>query len=244
VTGPRTVSFPAGEATLHGYLFVPEGSGPFPAVAWNHGSERSPGSFDRLGAFYASAGYAFFCPHRRGHGLSPGPYAFGTTARRPRSAVIEAVIALHEAQLEDTLAALTWLGRQPFVEAGRLAMSGVSFGGIQTVLAAEAGAGARAFVPFAPAAIAWEGNPELQERLVQAVRAAAAPMFLVQAENDYSLGPSKVLGRELERKGEPNRVRVYPPYGDSTDSGHGAFACEGTDVWGADVCRFLEEVLT
>jgi dienelactone hydrolase len=129
------------------------------------------------------------------------------------------------------------------VDAGRLAMSGVSFGGIQTILAAEAGADVHAYLPFAPAAIAWHGNPELQERLVQAVRAATAPMFLVQAENDYSLGPSEVLGAELERKGEPNRVRVYPPYGDSTDSGHGAFACEGTEVWGTDVRGFLDHVL-
>ena len=90
-------------------------------------------------------------------------------------------------------------------------MSGVSHGGVQTLLAAEADAGAQAYVPFAPAAMAWEGNPELHERLVQAVRGAQAPIFLVQAANDYSLGPSTVLGRSWPQGAAPNRVGSIPP---------------------------------
>jgi pimeloyl-ACP methyl ester carboxylesterase len=122
-------------------------------------------------------------------------------------------------------------------------MSGVSHGGIQTLLAAEAGGGMRAYVPFAPAAIGWSGNPELHERLRRAVRRAGAPIFLLQAENDHSLGPSEVLGAELRRKGGRNRARVYPAYGESPETGHGEFACRGTDAWGADVRAFLDEAL-
>lgn len=241
---PQLVSFPAGELTLRGYLYEPEGAGPFPAIAWNHGSERDPGSHDELGRFYTSAGYVFFAPHRRGHGLSPGEYSLGVVPTGTRAEGIHALIELHEDYLRDTVAAATWLSGQAWVDPTRMAMSGVSHGGIQTILAAEADAGMAAYVPFAPAAMGWQGNPELQERLERGVQKARAPMFLLQAENDYSLGPSEILGAELERKGEPNRVRVYPPYGPDHASGHGAFACQGMAVWGADVCAFLAEAWT
>ena len=237
------VSFSSGGRTLEGYLHRPEGDGPFPAVVWNHGSEREPGSQEELGRFYASAGYALFVPHRRGHGRSPGEYfqdALEPQLRRmSRAAAVEALIGLHERALQDTLVALRWLARQPFVDASRVAMSGVSHGGIQTLLAAEAGAPARAFVPFAPAATAWDGNPELQARLLRAVERARPPIFLIQAANDHSLGPSRLLGKALASKGGLNGVRVYPAYGTTPDSGHGAFACSGAEVWGADVVSFL-----
>jgi carboxymethylenebutenolidase len=185
------VSFPSGDSTLRGYVHGPEGAGPFPAIIWNHGSERLPGSCADLGSFYTSAGYVFFVPHRHGHGQSPGEYPLGTVPTRARAQTedtagyrrkgIELLIELHEAYLEHTVAAVKWLKRQPFVDSTRMAMSGVSHGGIQTVLAAEADAGMKAYVPFAPAAIAWRGNPELQDRLLCAVQTAHAPMFLLQA---------------------------------------------------------------
>jgi dienelactone hydrolase len=213
-------------------------------VVWNHGSERLPGSQDGLGRFFASKGYVFFIPHRHGHGRSPGDYALeDLRARAEPSNVIDLVIELQESYLKDTIAATRWLERQPFADPARLAMSGASHGGVQTVLAAEADAGVDAYVPFAPGAMAWDGHPELHDRLLRAVRQARAPMFLLQAENDYSLGPSEVLGEELRRKGGPNRAQVYPPYGRTHQSGHGAFACQATDVWGGDVCAFLDEVL-
>jgi carboxymethylenebutenolidase len=250
---PRLVSYPSGELTLRGHLYRPQGSGPFPAMIWNHGSERDPAPVDELSEFYASAGYVLFAPQRRGHGGSPGEYAIDTVPARARAQSndaagyrrkgIELVIELHEAHLQDTVAAVGWLRKQPFVDARRMAMSGVSHGGIQTLLAAEADARPNAYVPFAPAATGWRGNPELQNRLVRATRRARAPIFLLQAENDHSLGPSEVLGAELRQKGPPNRTGVYPAYGQSQASGHGAFALEGTDVWGADVCAFLSQVL-
>jgi dipeptidyl aminopeptidase/acylaminoacyl peptidase len=73
------VSFPSGELTLQGVLYKPEGAGPFPAVVYNHGS--APGmlskqAFEALGPVFASRGWVFFGPYRRGQGLSTsaGPY--------------------------------------------------------------------------------------------------------------------------------------------------------------------------
>lgn len=249
----QLVSFPSGNLTLRGYLYPVDGRGPHPAMIWNHGSERTPAAADELAEFYRSRGYVLFAPHRRGHGRSPGAYPIAelraqlageaTGGGVDRRRMIAAVIALHERCLADTLAAVAWLARQPSVEAQRMMMSGVSHGGVQTLLAAAADAGMKAYVPFAPAAMAWDGNPELQRRLLTAVRAARAPILLLQAANDYSLGPSAVLGAELERKGEPNRASVWPAYGDTAQSGHGTFACHGTDVWGDEVSAFLDSAL-
>jgi dienelactone hydrolase len=251
---PELVSFPSGNLTLRGFLTRPDGRGPFPAVSWNHGSERHPGSRTSLAEFYASSGFVFLEPHRRGHGESPGEhFADGLEARARsetddpaafRRRVVDLVIELHELQLRDTIAALDWLRNQPFVDGGRVVVSGASYGGIQTMLAAEADAGAHAYVPFAPAAIAWDSSPALRERLLRAVSEAAAPMFLLQAENDYSLGPSEVLGWELRRKGPPSRAHIYPAFGGTPQDGHSGFACEGMGVWGVDVRGFLNEVLS
>jgi len=71
--------------------------------------------------------------------------------------------------------------------------------------------GVKAYIPFAAAAMSWEGNPLLRERLVQCVKNAKAPIFFLQAQNDYNLGPSEMLGEELKRKGGLNRSKIYPP---------------------------------
>jgi dienelactone hydrolase len=251
---PDLVSFPSGNLTLRGYLYRPRGTGPFPALSWNHGSEPDPGSADTIGEFYAAHGFVVLAPHRRGHGQSPGEHFMPGVAARARATsadptdhqrrIIELVIELHEDHLQDTISAADWLRAQPFVDPSRMAMSGVSHGGIQTLLAAEANAAPGAYVPFAPAAMAWETSPALRERLQVAVRGASAPILLLQAKNDFSLGPSEVLGRELARKGDLSRARVYPPFGGTRHSGHGEFARTGMAVWGDDVLAFLGEVLS
>jgi len=247
---PELVAFPCDGATLHGFIYKPDGKGPFPAVIYNHGSDKVPGWFPTLGEFWTSKGYVFFVPHRRGHGRSPGDWIVDLQHefRKKESDVTAAQkhdIKLHERANLDVEAAVTWLKQQPFVNTNAMIMSGISYGGIQTVLAAEKGLGMKGFLPFAPAAMSWAGNPLLRERLVQAVKNAKAPMFLLQAENDFNLGPSELLGQELKRKGQPNGAKVYPPFGDKDDhrAGHGDFAVRGSDVWSADVLAFLDEVL-
>lgn len=71
---PEEVVFPSGGLELHGFLWKPEGTGPFPAIVWNHGSEKLPGSQPALAKFYTEHSYVFFVPHRRGQGRSPGDY--------------------------------------------------------------------------------------------------------------------------------------------------------------------------
>src|SRR5215475_494088 len=62
---PELVGFRSGALELKGFIWKPEGPGPFPAILWNHGSEKRPGTVDGVAPFFLARGYVFFVPHRR-----------------------------------------------------------------------------------------------------------------------------------------------------------------------------------
>jgi dienelactone hydrolase len=154
-------------------------------------------------------------------------------------------IALHEEAARDVDAALAWLKRRPEVDPNRIVMSGVSFGGIQTVLAAERGQGVRAFVSFAPGAISWSKVPALGQRLRRAAIAARAPLLVVQAANDFDLAPSRELGQALAGRADKSGARTFPAFGTHPEDGHGGFARTpgGIAIWGPDVMAFFKQAL-
>jgi dienelactone hydrolase len=238
------IEYPSGHLKLPGLLYKPPGDGPFPAVVWNHGSEKKPGPQVELARFYTEHGFVFFLPTREGHGDAPGDYILDLQkqilARGVSSKSLTEVVALHDRFNQNVADAVAWLKTQPFVDRDQLVMSGVSFGGIQTMLTAEKGLGIRAFVPFAPAAMSWGMKP-LQERLEKAARNAKAPVFLIQAKNDFSTSPNEVLGPILTKLGPPSGDKLYPAFGKTHERGHAAFACWslGTGIWGDDVLRFI-----
>lgn len=236
---PQPVSFQSGDRELRGFIFKPEGAGPFPAVLYNHGSERLPGSKPEIGNFFASRGYVTFVPHRRGQGRSPGPYIMDALGHASGAMRGQMLVSLHDQQQEDVAAALEFLRKIPYVDAANIAVAGCSFGGIQTLLAAEKSLGLRAAIAFAPAAMTWYGSTEIQSRLIEAARRATIPVFLIQAENDYDLSPTRVLSREMEQAGRAYRVKIYPPYGETRQDGHGGFCGRGVNVWGDDVLAFI-----
>ena len=237
---PEEVVFPSASLELHGFLWKPAGSGPFPAVLWNHGSEKRPGSQPDLARFYTSHNYVFFVPHRRGQGHSPGPYIQDKVEQAPPGQRGRVMMELQEEEVADVAAALAYLKARPFVDAARIAISGCSYGGIQTLLAGERDLGVKALMPFAPGAMSWDGSPAVGERLRTAVDRAKAPIFLLQASNDYSVSPSRVLAQEAARKHTDFQSKLYPAFGHSKQDGHWGFCSTAVDVWGSDVLAFLE----
>jgi len=237
---PEEVVFPSDGRQLHGFLWKPEGSGPFRAIVWNHGSEKLPGSQPALANFYTAHSYVFFVPHRRGQGRSPGNYIQDQVAQTLPSERALRVVELQQAEVDDVIAGLNYLRSRSFVDPARIAISGCSYGGIQTLLAGERDLGVKALVPFAPGAMSWEQNQLLQDLLIRAVDRARAPVFLIQAENDYSLDPSHVLSKEASKKHKEFQSKIYPAFGRSHQDGHWGFCSSATDVWGADVLAFLE----
>jgi carboxymethylenebutenolidase len=237
---PEDVVFPSGGRQLHGFLWKPAGTGPFPAIVWNHGSEKLPGSQPALASFYTAHSYVFFVPHRRGQGRSPGDYIQGLVAQAPPGERARRMVELQEAEVDDVIAGLNYLKSRPFVDPARIAISGCSYGGIQTLLTGERELGVKALVPFAPGAMSWGQNLPLRDRLIRAVDLVKAPVFLIQAENDYSLAPSQVLSTEADKKHKDFQSKIYPAFGSSHQDGHWGFCSSATDVWGADVLAFLE----
>jgi carboxymethylenebutenolidase len=236
---PEEVKFSSGKVTLHGFLYKPAGNGPFPAILYNHGSERKPGTKPELGNFFSAKGYVFFVPHRLGHGRSPNDSHIDSLYDQGA----RSIVSLHEFHLGDQLAALSYLKQLSYVDTGRIAVAGCSYGGIQTVLAVESNAeqnlALRVAVNFAGAAQSWRGSSSLRTRLITAVRKATIPVMFVQAENDYDLTPSRVLSAELQQLGKPYKLAIFPPYGNTREEGHGVFCSRATDVWGDEVLAFL-----
>lgn len=243
------VTFRSGTLTLVGFLFKPEGTGPFPGLIWNHGSEKNPGAmrqFDAVAAIFVPAGYVVFAPMRRGHGESEGPYIMDQLRRAQgsRASAGQLLVRLMEGEhLDDQLAGQAYLRSLPYVDQSRLVVAGCSFGGIQTLLGAERGAGYRAAVPISPAAQSWRGNAPLQERLISAVRKIEIPVFLIQPPKDASLEPSHVLGREFQRLGKAYAGKIYPPEMPEDQQGHCFGGANGMHVWAQDVLAFFAGAL-
>jgi carboxymethylenebutenolidase len=229
------VTFKSGELTLSGFLYKPDGNGPFPAIVYNHGSESLPGPKPDQASFYVAHGFVLFVPHRRGHGRSKDAGSAEPVGAGPE------VIAALVAQNDDVLAAIAYVAALPYVNPKRVAVAGCSYGGIETLLAAERATGIYAAVDFAGGAMRWDGDPALQERMKIAAHNAKVPVMFVQAENDYSTGPSKVLSAEMQAANKPMQLKIYPANGTSPAEGH--HFCAGGDHpgWGDDVLAFLNQ---
>jgi len=59
----------------------------------------------------------------------------------------------------------------------------------------------RAGIDSAGGAQSWAQAPELQSLMTRAVRNATAPIFFLQAANDFDLSPSKTLSAEMNKVG-------------------------------------------
>lgn len=135
--------------------------GPFPALIWNHGSEKAPGvgpQFDSVASIFVLVGFVVFAPIRRGHGYSKGRYIGDVINQTERAEGVETahrtvVHLLQTEQLDDQLAGLAYVKQLAFVDSSRLAVAGCSYGGIQTLLGAEKNVGYKAAISISPAAL-------------------------------------------------------------------------------------------
>ena len=234
----ETVAFASGALTLHGLLYKPAGSGPFPAVLYNHGS--APGmlnnaAFDTIGPRFTAHGWVFFAPYRRGQGLSEDAGAYlGKEIEDARShggtslAAETMVRLLRTDHLQDQLAAFEWLRKQTYVTSNRIATVGNSFGGIESLLGANK-VHYCAAVDASGGAESWDDAPGLRELMLTAARSSLTPTFFFQAENDYTTAPSRTLYAAMQATHRQAVMRIYPRYGESPQQGH-SFAWRGADV--------------
>lgn len=244
---PREIAFTSAGRELKGYLFLPPGKGPFPCMICNHGSGIEQGSLDVSrpgnGALLMSWGIASFLPHRRGYGNSPGPAwrsevsaEFGTTEYANQ------IQARLDAEADDIVAALACVSALPEIDAAHIGVMGSSFGGTTTLFAAAKEPRFTCAIDFAGAAMNWDRAPALRAGMMAAAAKVTMPLFLIQAENDYSIRPTPELAASLKDSTLPVESKVYPAFGINPNEGH-LFESRGAQLWAEDVHRFLERWL-
>ena len=124
--------------------YKPPGTGPFPTLIFHHGSTgrgRDPALFERpydpkaLAGWFTARGWAVILPSRRGRGGSEGIYDEGFEPDRAQGYSCERTRAFAGAEraLSDIDAITPVLLAQPFVDRERVAIGGVSRGGVLAV---------------------------------------------------------------------------------------------------------------
>lgn len=246
--GYTEISYPSGDLRISGYLYRPEGTGPFPTIIYNHGSraaaERQPVPWVRLAGLYVSAGYAVLVSERRGYGTSEGSTWTDAVGRDVTSRFIGRL----QAETDDVLAAVDFLGTVPFVERSRLGIVGWSLGGIVTLFAIARTKAFRAAVDQAGGVLTWRSSAALQAALTETVRRATCPVFLMDAENDAAPEAIPTLAQAMDAAALPHKTMMYPAYMPpqptrGTAPGHALFAADGIPIWGKDALSFLDGYL-
>jgi dienelactone hydrolase len=251
----ETVTITSGALRLHALVFRPAGTGPFPAVLFNHGSygrgdvlttEQAAG----LGTVFARHGYLLLFPFRRGVALSADQgkpegevmnEAFSTGGSSARN---RTQLALLDGEaMQEALAGLATLKARPDVDSERMALAGHSFGGSLSLLVAAREPGVGAVVLFASTARSWPRSADLRARLDMAARSIKAPVLFMHAANDYSTAPGRVLAAKRQTLGLPQRLEIYPSFGSTASEGHN-FLYSSVATWESDVFAFLDESLS
>jgi carboxymethylenebutenolidase len=120
---------------------------------------------------------------------------------------------------------------------------GCSFGGIQTLLAAESAPDIQAAVDFAGGAESWQSSPDLRARMTRAAQHAKVPVLFIQAEGDYDLTPSHTLSKEMEKHGNRAQMKIYPSVGRTQQENH-EFCVHGVSIWGPEVFAFTNNAFS
>ncbi len=114
------IAYRSGALSIKARVFWPAGTGPFPAIVFNHGgvSGISRGTIQRCREL-ALAGFAVFASSYRGEDGSDGQ------------------IEIAKGEVDDALAGLAWMRANPMVDASRIAVGGSSHGAEISLLAAS-----------------------------------------------------------------------------------------------------------
>jgi fermentation-respiration switch protein FrsA (DUF1100 family) len=133
----QDVEFQAeGGVTLRGWLFMPDGAGPHPAITMAHGfAGVKEHGLERFARAFADAGFVVLVHDHRGFGASDG---------RPRNDIDPWV------QIADWRRAISFLESRPFVDAGRIGLWGSSYAGGHAIVLGATDRRLRAIVAQVP----------------------------------------------------------------------------------------------
>jgi len=252
------VSIPSGSLKLRGVLGRPAGPGPFPAYISNHGSMtiqeagRSPWTIITKGSLadtLAQQGFVALVLARRGYKGSAGAastYSQNQTSGGYSGRRAADVMRGAEEEAGDVVAALEYLLTLPFVDPERVAVGGVSLGGLVSIMAAARDTRFQAVISMAGGyRQGGQGGVDEAWSLVQGVwkngaQKIRAPVLILWSKNDMIIDEDegRQLEKELRRRGKSVEMKVYPAF---RDNGHFLFTrAEGYPVYVPDAVSFLD----
>lgn len=217
---------------IQGWLGVPQGDGPFPAILDMHGGPTWAKSeaFDPAAQSWLDAGFAFLSINYR------GSTTFGKTFQEQINGHIG------DWEMEDMVAARQWLVDQGLAHPAQVFLTGWSYGGYLTLLGLgrrpDLWAGGMAGVAFGDYLLAYEDEAEFlkaydrglmggtpQERPEAYQKSSAlsylqdlrAPLLIIQGRNDTRCPPRSIEVYEQQARALGKPVEVF-----WFDSGHGS----------------------
>ena len=231
-------------------IYKPQGTGPFPALRFNHGSTGSgdnPATFvstytnAALARFFTEKGWAVAFAQRRGRGKSGGLYDEGFEKDRSRySCDPQLSLPGLDRALSDMDAAADYLAARPDVDSKRMLIGGVSRGGI----AASVYAGTRPtrFIGVINFVGGWISDycPSAEAINTASFRRAAKfgePMLWLYGQNDpfYKISHSKKNFDAFVAAGGKGIFKVIDP--GAGQDGHGISAMP--QLWRDDMSDYL-----
>jgi carboxymethylenebutenolidase len=225
----RNVSYPGSDGTsLKGYLAVPEGSGPFPAVLMIHEWWGLNRDTVLLAEALSEEGYVVLAADAfRGSVAQTAGDAMAQVRQTPREQIAA-----------DLDAALEFLKGHRKVDPGRVASLGFCFGGTQSMYMATRRADLAAVVIF------YGGGP-ITDAEDLGVMAQAGPVLGIYGEEDGNIPVKQVRAFEeaMNERGVKNSVQVYPGVGHAfVKSGSYDNGSTAEDAW-RQMLAFLERHL-
>ena len=152
-----------GDVILRGWLFVPEGVGPHPAITMAHGfAGVKDHGLERFARAFADAGFVVLVHDHRGFGASDGS---------PRYDIDPWV------QIADWRRAISFLKSQPFVDSARIGLWGSSYAGGHAIVLGATDRRLRAVVAQVPTISGYQqGLRHVAPDLVPALRRPSPTM--------------------------------------------------------------------
>jgi dienelactone hydrolase len=234
---------------LEALVTRPDAAGRFPLIVLSHGAPRqeaeratfSAGNGSAVAIEFARRGWAVLTLIRRGYGASDGPFAEG-----PGPCAKPHYLAAGRKSAEDIVAGMRFMSRQPYVDASRTMLVGISAGGFASLsTAAEQVPGIVAVVNFAGGR--GSSGPDtvcspdvLVDAFGELGKTVRVPSVWFYAENDHYMGPAlarRFYERFTAAGGQATFVKL-PAFG---NDGHFLFSAAGLPLWRDRVDAFLRD---
>ena len=224
----KMISYKSGNDTVHAYLALPEGDGPFPGLIVIHEWWGLTNWIKNNADSFADDGYA---------ALAIDLYR-GKSASDPKEAAELSGSVPKERAVTDLKAAYDYLQNLPNVDKEKIGSIGWCMGGGYSLQAALN-------IPTLDACIIAYGR--LTDNINE-VKKINCPVLGIFAENDPNITPAKVHNFEnlLKDEGKENHIFIYPNVSHAfmnPDNKNGYSDSTANEAWN-EIYSFLDENLT